>query len=331
MADWNLRKTTIALVTGNGFDRDLGLPSSFSQFAESKEWRNLLMAYGITGDNGQEQDLSLLWHLNNAIKPNWFDIEEEIHQFVKSHHNISDEQAYRIQKEFDALNRAFYNYLQRVTTDFKAANTSLAYQFLMNLPKCPVYITDYSFNYTIPDSFVGELQESPVPFHITREHIHGSLKDNDIIIGCDPEKNEEVNRLLSFTYKYNKLKHANFINLSLDEAREVIFFGHSINGMDFCYFREFFKKASYSYNSQKDVTIITWDENSERNIKDNIRSQGISVTDLYNSLTSFTFIHSSKIYNGDKVETEKWKDFLFRITEKAKAEYNNKNLLVQKQ
>jgi hypothetical protein len=36
--EMNLRRTTIALVTGNGFDRDLGIPSSFSQFAESDEW-----------------------------------------------------------------------------------------------------------------------------------------------------------------------------------------------------------------------------------------------------------------------------------------------------
>ncbi len=43
MADWNLRKNTIALVTGNGFDRDLGLQSSFSDFAKSDEWRNLTL------------------------------------------------------------------------------------------------------------------------------------------------------------------------------------------------------------------------------------------------------------------------------------------------
>ena len=36
----NIRKTTIALVTGNGFDRDLGIPSSFSQFAESDEFES---------------------------------------------------------------------------------------------------------------------------------------------------------------------------------------------------------------------------------------------------------------------------------------------------
>ena len=310
----NIRKTTIALVTGNGFDRDLGIPSSFSQFAESEEWKKILAAFHVNQYNRFCGGPSLLRHLNNSIKPNWFDIEEEIHQFVKSHSKISNKQAYNIQMEFEGLKQSFQNYLLRVTKDFKADKEKLACQFLSQLPKCPVYITDYSFNYTKPENFLEEQPNFPGLFHFTRCYIHGSLRDNDIIIGCDVQKNEEVNRPLSFMYKYNKLKQTNFINLSLAEAREVIFFGHSINEMDFCYFREFFKKASSSYEPLKDVTIITWDENSEREIKNNIRNQGVSVTDLYNNLFSFTFIHSSKIYNGDKEEKEKWKDLLFRIT-----------------
>lgn len=314
----NIRKTTIALVTGNGFDRDLGIPSSFSQFAESDEWNNLLAKFHVSRCNRIWRGPSLLWHLNNSIRPNWFDIEEEIHQFIKKHSSVSKKQANIIQMEYEGLTKAFYDYLLRVTKDFKADKNKLSYQLLCQLPKCPVYITDYSFNYTKPDCFLETQPDFPSLFHFTRCYIHGSLRDNDIIIGCDAQ--EEVNRPLSFMYKYNKLKQTNFINLSLAEAREIIFFGHSINEMDFCYFREFFKKASSSYEPLKDVTIITWDENSERDIKNNIRNQGISVTDLYNNLFSFTFIHSSKIYNGDKEEYEKWKDLLFRITTETKTE-----------
>ena len=316
----NLRRTTIALVTGNGFDRDLGIPSSFSHFAESDEWKNLLTDFHVNKYNRFWGGPSLLWHLNNSIKPNWFDVEEEIHQFIKRHSSVSKKQANKIQMEYEGLIKAFHNYLLRVTKNFKADNLKLSYQLLCNLPKCPVYITDYNFNYTKPESFLEEQPDFPKLFHFTRCYIHGSLSDDDIIIGCDVQNNEEVNRSLSFMYKFNKLKQTNFINLSLAEAREVIFFGHSINEMDFCYFRDFFKKASSSYEPLKDVTIITWDDNSERDIKNNIRSQGVSVTDLYNNLFSFTFIHSSKIYDGDKEENKKWKDLLFRITTVRKTE-----------
>lgn len=329
MADWNLRKTTIALISGNGLDRDLGIPSSFSDFAKSDEWKKLLVKFNVTRFNRWWKGPSLLWHLNNSIKPNWFDVEEEIHQFIRKHPNVSNKQANYIREEFEGLTKAFYNYLLRVTKDFEADRTRLSYQLLWQLIDCPVYITDFSFNYTIPNSFIGKLPETSIMFHISREHVHGSLQDNDIIIGCNPVKNEKVNRQLSFMYKYNMLKHTNFINLSLGEAKEIVFFGHSINEMDFCYFRTFFEKTISSHESLKNVIIITWDEKSERDIKDNISNQGISVPELYNNLFSLTFIHSKKIYDGDKEETEKWKDFLFRITEESKAEYNKNTPIIQ--
>ena len=35
-------ETTIAIIIGNGFDRDMGLPSSYPEFAKSDEWNKLL-------------------------------------------------------------------------------------------------------------------------------------------------------------------------------------------------------------------------------------------------------------------------------------------------
>lgn len=61
------------------------------------------------------------------------------------------------------------------------------------------------------------------------------------------------------------------------------------------------------------MTIITYDEASERNIKDNIQSQGVSVTGLYNNLRTFEFIHTQKYNNGDESETQKVKDFFVRL------------------
>ena len=96
-------------------------------------------------------------------------------------------------------------------------------------------------------------------------------------------------------------------------AKEIIFFGHSINEMDFCYFREFFRGASASPNPIRHLTIITYDDQSERDIKDNIRNQEISVTDLYSNLWTFEFIHTSKVYAGDKDEIQKWENMMQRL------------------
>ena len=106
------------------------------------------------------------------------------------------------------------------------------------------------------------------------------------------------------------------VPVTIIEAKEIIFFGHSINEMDFCYFREFFKVASASTNLIRHLTIITYDENSERDIKDNIRNQGISVSDLYSNLWTFDFIHTKKNYSGIKEDEEKWNGMMNRLMAK---------------
>ena len=117
-------------------------------------------------------------------------------------------------------------------------------------------------------------------------------------------------------YKYNMLNKANHVARNILEAKEIIFFGHSINEMDFGYFRDFFKAASAAPKPLRHLTIITYDEESERTIKDNIRNQGISVTDLYNNLWTFTFIHTKKIYEQDNDEMQKWDEMLARLLTK---------------
>ena len=308
-----MMKTTIAIIIGNGFDIDMGLPSSYPEFAKSNEWNNLFNSFWGNRWTNWGMDYSLLWHLKNAIKPNWFEIEEEIRKFVSTHSAITEKQERMIHKEFEGLRQALCNYLIRISKGHKADETKLAYQLLTHLPKCPGPIIQIFFNYTNPDLFLNSPLKYASIFHCTYTYVHGSLEENNIVLGCDINENEKVNRRLSYMYKYNMLTKANHVVRNLLEAKDIIFFGHSVNEMDFCYFKEFFKAASTSPTPFRYVTFITWDEKSERNIKDNIRNQGISVTDLYNNLFSLEFIHSSKVYEGDETESQKWRDLLNRL------------------
>ena len=305
----------LALIIGNGFDIDMGLPSKYSDFAKSPEFRDLVKRmrdmYYI-----EEQDKSLVLQLQKAYaESNWFDIEEEIHKYVVEHTYLNDQILGLIRSEFDELKKALYKYLQRITTNFTANEEKLSTYLLYRLRECPLTVAEIFFNYTNPHEYLkAPLQ--PEIFNGTTHlcsYVHGSLRNNDIVLGCDLQKGEKVNRQLSFMYKYNMLHSATQIARHLSEAREIIFFGHSINEMDFCYFREFFKVASTSPNSIRHLTIITYDEESERAIKDNIQNQGISVSDLYNSLTSFSFIHTTKMNANDKDELDKWDSLIKRI------------------
>lgn len=304
----------LALIIGNGFDLDLGLPSKYSDFADSPEFHDLArrmhnMYYE------EERKNSLVLQIQQASNnSNWFDIEEEIYKYVLNHPYLDDNMIRHVRSEFDALKRALTNYLKRVSKELehKANKQRLAYVLLTILQNSPLSKIDIYFNYTNPELFM----EMPTYHEIGKgffTYVHGSLRYDDIVLGCDLKKGEKVNRQLSFMYKYNMLNKANHVARHILEAKEVIFFGHSINEMDFCYFREFFKDASAALKPIRHLSIITYDETSERNIKDNIQNQGISVSDLYSNLWTFDFIHTKNVYDRKKEDVEKWNNMIDRL------------------
>lgn len=308
----------VAIIIGNGFDLDMGLPSKYSDFIKSPEWQAVVKRVDSHLLIKSYSRHSLIAQLQSASKDSWwFDIEEEIHNFVLSHPTNSQQEIDEIRYEFDLIKKALTDYLKRVSGELKhkADKSRLSHILMVSMQLCPMSKVDIYFNYTNPQLFM----ETPTYHEIGKaffSYVHGSLRDDDIVLGCDLQKNEKVNRDLSFLYKYNMLKKANHVARHILEAKEIIIFGHSLNEMDFGYFREFFKVASASPKPIRHLTIITYDEKSERDIKDNIQNQGISVSNLYSNLWTFEFIHTKNIYAGEKGEVQKWTDMISRLLAK---------------
>lgn len=303
----------VVLIIGNGFDLDLGLKTSYKDFAASKEWEDLKNRFSDKLSDERLLKNSLLWQINNASESSqWFDIEEEIHKFIKDHPDLTERDVTNVKREFDCIKDALCEYIKRCSSDFKPNGKELSNWLLSSLKEynCHCNVEIFSFNYTDPD----DLFKSNI--HMGANHIHGSIKENDIVLGCDIQEGEKVNRDLSFMYKYNMLKKANHMVRRMISVDEVIIFGHSINEMDFCYFREYLKEASSSSKQTRRLTILTYDEQSERTIKDNMRNQGISVSDLYNNLEEFTFIHTKKLYDGDEEERFNFNSLTTRLRER---------------
>ena len=309
----------IALIVGNGFDIDMGLPSRYSDFIRSKEWNDAVSGFNIYLQQKDYQNHSLIAQLQMAsTNSQWFDIEQEIHRFIVSHPDNTERDVRDIRSEFEVIKKALTNYLKRITSTFTADNSKVSTALHYRMRECPLTVTEIYFNYTYPHQYI-KLPIQQAIFNGAQHwvtFVHGSLRDNDIVLGCDLQEGEQVNRQLSFMYKYNQLKKANHIARNILEAKEIIFFGHSVNEMDFGYFKEFFKVASASPNPIRHLTIITYDDESERNIKDNIRNQGISVSDLYSNLWTFDIIKTSKLYDNNAEEGKKWSEFLERLLTK---------------
>lgn len=309
----------VALIVGNGFDIDMGLPSRYSDFIRSKEWNDAVSGFNIYLQQKDYQNHSLIAQLQMAsTNSQWFDIEQEIHRFIVSHPDNTERDVRDIRSEFEVIKKALTNYLKRITSTFTADNSKVSTALHYRMRECPLTVTEIYFNYTYPHQYI-KLPIQQAIFNGAQHwvtFVHGSLRDNDIVLGCDLQEGEQVNRQLSFMYKYNQLKKANHIARNILEAKEIIFFGHSINEMDFGYFKEFFKVASASPKPIRHLTIITYDDESERNIKDNIRNQGISVSDLYSNLWTFDIIKTSKLYDNNAEEGKKWSEFLERFLTK---------------
>ena len=308
----------VAFIIGNGFDMDMGLPSKYSDFADSPEFHDLARRMHDMFSEEERKNSLVLQIQKASFNSNWFDIEEEIHKYVVNHQSLDENIIRMARSEFDLLKKALTKYLKRITSNFTADNSKLSTALYYRMKECPLTVTEICFNYTYPGQYI----KLPIQREIFNggqhwfTYVHGSLKDDDIVLGCDLQEGEQVNRQLSFMYKYNQLKKANHIARNILEAKEIIFFGHSINELDFCYFREFFKVASAAPDPIRHLTIITYDENSERDIKDNIRNQGISVSDLYNNLWTFDFIHTKKFYEKDESEVKKWNEMMNRLLAK---------------
>jgi len=206
----------VAIIIGNGFDLDLGLPSRYSDFMNSQEFKKI---YEGSRLSFRKEENSLLdYLLKLSFESNWFDMEAAIHDFVAMEHTYTQVELDLVKSEFRQLRKALCNYLTRVSSSFKADENRLAFKFMVGMKQCPLNHTSIIFNYTNP-----ALLTKPIPIVPQSTgwftYVHGSLRDNDIVLGCDIQPNEQVNRQLSFMYKYNMLKNANHVARNLLEAK----------------------------------------------------------------------------------------------------------------
>lgn len=148
-------------------------------------------------------------------------------------------------------------------------------------------------------------------------HVHGSLADDDIILGVMADNASVVPEEYSFLYKDNsRYYRSNNMATDLDEANELVIFGHSINGMDFDYFRDFFLKQAGEKGDfkKKRITIFTYDENSDSQIRNSIRKIGINPRQLFNR-NELCFIHTKLLSDGDNLERNRYNDFIKHLNE----------------
>lgn len=271
MANYQYNK---CLIIGNGFDLNLGLPTSYSEFIESTEFKAI-------SHNNDKNDKSLLNYISEQFTiKNWCDLEAVLLEYAKT---IKLESSYEIRMildEYMSLVTAMGNYLLRIVSGKPISHNSAASyvlrHFLLLSNEDPIF----SFNYTPLDFFCNYLGVSNRP-HVT--YIHGSLDNKDIILGTECG-NDIFPKELSFLLKANSpsYKSTNFLE-TIKQSEMIIIFGHSLNTVDDVYFKPFFEECIRDKTNHS-LIIITKDNESSRNIKDNIRAMGIQLPVLFQNV-----------------------------------------------
>ena len=181
----------IAIIIGNGFDLDMGLPTKYSDFINSLEWQNIIAKVDAFLQDKNYKEHSLVGQLQLASKDSqWFDIEEEIHKFIAAHPDNTPQTIGEIKYEFELIRRGLANYLKSVATNRIQNKDKLSYLLLYNLQQSPYSIVEIYFNYTNPGIFMPHtMYYSLCKF----TYVHGSLQNDDIVLGCDLHSGEKVN------------------------------------------------------------------------------------------------------------------------------------------
>lgn len=299
------------LILGNGFDVDLGMKSRYSDFAKSKVWQEKIENNALMlSRNGLLRAL-----VEAKDKDAWFDIESTMMHYIRKQEKQEElHEAYGYplastdREEYQVICSALKEYLSEESETFHMKNTSVAESAFKDLMDVGLFHKIYTFNYTKINDVAERLDVQAQPEVC---HVHGSLApDDDIILGVEGE--QIIPEPYKFMYKSSsRYYRSNNLYEDLNSANEIVFFGTSINGMDYVYFRHFFKVQSDDEANgykRKYIRIFTYNNDSADDIKYSLRENGIQPNKLY-ALNNFDVILCKDLENGDKFEMNKYEEF----------------------
>ena len=244
------------LIIGNGFDLDLGLKTSYSDFIESDNFKSIAHKYQLL------DFLSEKFHTEK-----WIDLENFLRLFAEQY-KTGKALPKDTETAFEKLRDSLCQYLTNI--DFQLKTESVAATLLKEVVDNG-YFQILSFNYTDINQILLSLNIPNKDVQYT--YIHGNLKDKSIIIGFQDDV--DVAKPTYFMIKSHSPYYRSCnVRAQLEEADEIIFFGHSLGATDYHYFSDFFKQQSDLTSKKvkpKKIRIFTYNESSRQEILAQLR------------------------------------------------------------
>jgi len=235
------------VIIGNGFDLNLGLPTSYNHFLESPSFNSLL----------EFENKLAAYLLRQKKLKNWIDIENELSTIVQKKPDVLTE------ANFEELTNALLTYFIMLNLDVEY-NDSYALGMMAQLAGQRALI--YNFNYTNTAYNLLNLFDKHSSMLYEHHFVHGSKSDRQIIFGVEDTAIVGENLFLKKGFPPHYSPPIRFVQ-NLINADKITIFGHSLGKTDHSYFQELFKRISSEDNSSgKTVTIYYYGRDSYRNL-----------------------------------------------------------------
>lgn len=262
-------------VIGNGFDLNIGRNTRYSDFAKSEFWPKDLKS-------------NLYEHLNQKSKiERWFDLEGELANYVagwsqpymSGYQGTIPEIAKKDEQDFKVIVENMIEYLSFVEKETPPVE-SLAIKVFSMVCRDKAFKKVYSFNYTDLSKLYRSLSLEHNPEF---EYVHGCLADRSAILGIN-DSVDTIDGNYDFLRKSFNLHYGSHpVSYDLQDADEVVFFGHSLGDNDYHYFQSFFRqqcKENMERKDGRDITIFTYNEKSRMEIMHTLHKMNEGQTSL---------------------------------------------------
>ena len=313
-------KRDILVILGNGFDLAYGLKSSYKDFYESDFWPFKPKNIGTT----KIRSVSELDRYLNRMMPtseHWYDLESLLAKYASDITDVSAERAKEDLECFKELKKGLLEFIShaqgsvRKPTPMNPAVRAIWALHEFRVPKI------YTFNYTDLSALasLGGVQG------VVCYHVHGALEKRNIVIGIEdnikvPKEYDFLKKVSEPTYRSSNLYY------DLNNAKEVVFFGHSLGENDYHFFRHFFQIHSDEANSDTKhkcgITIFTANVKSRMDLLGNLRAMNDGRNNQLFAQNDLRFIRTKDDDTNSQLEFDEWIKFLENTKDKFKMNIN---------
>ena len=290
---YRLNKT---LILGNGFDLDLGLPTTYAKFAASQFWplRDEDFFHSPLAQTLQEA----------KDRQRWFDIEDILFRYAKEKTLTDEDRVARLFGSVESDKDVFHKvcnalclYIKVIQQRKPINKESLASRVLNAISANGTFNKVLSFNYTDLDDICFRAGCKPLPY----KHVHGSAERGAIILGVSDE--HKLQQGYDCLYKSQSIHYkSSGVRTALKESSEVVFFGHSLGLQDIAYFSDFItgsSDAGQSSDERRRITFFTKDVASQDQLMSNIRALSPASFGRFRDLNDVVFIRSEDVDEED--------------------------------